>query len=303
MRQRSSFLICLVLFSAAFSAPQMAVGESGLQLEFRSRVRQGDTANFTIVQKTESWNAAKTAIIICDMWDDHTCKGAAQRVAEMAPAVNRAAKAARAQGVFVIHAPSGRMSYYKNAPQRRRAIEAPRAKAPVAIKWNHWNAKLEGEPLSNFVDGGCNCPQPCPNFIMDENGLRKWKRGGKLPWTRQIETIDINSLDAISDNGQEIFNLLEHRGIDNVIVMGVHTNICVCGRPFGLRQMVYFGKNVVLCRDLTDALFQYKSRDLDQFQGTEIVVEHIEKHICPTITSTALTSKPAFRFHGDTGRK
>lgn len=32
----------------------------------------------------------------------------------------------------------------------------------------------------------------------------------------------------------------------------VHTNMCVLGRPFGLRQLSRLGKNVALVRDLTD---------------------------------------------------
>ena len=32
----------------------------------------------------------------------------------------------------------------------------------------------------------------------------------------------------------------------NVILVGVHANMCVLGRPFGLRQMVRGGKQVVL---------------------------------------------------------
>jgi nicotinamidase-related amidase len=91
---------------------------------------------------------------------------------------------------------------------------------------------------------------------------------------------------------------MQDRGIDNVILMGVHTNICVSGRPFGIRQMVYLGKNVVLCRDLTDALFQPKSPDFSHFRGTDLVVEHIEKHWCSTITSTGITGEPEFRFRG-----
>ena len=85
--------------------------------------------------------------------------------------------------------------------------------------------------------------------------------------------------------------------------MGVHTNICVSGRPFGLRQMVYFGKNVVLCRDLTDALFQPTTGKMDHFRGTDLVVEHIEKHICPSIVSTSITGQPEFRFEGDLDRR
>jgi acetyl esterase/lipase/nicotinamidase-related amidase len=270
---------------------------SSLQLELRSRAEtHTGSGQFEEAVRTVRWDPKATAIIVCDMWDDHTCKGAAGRVAQMAPAVDLAVKAARQQGVFIIHAPSGTMSFYEDTPQRRRALEAPFTKAPVEIKWNRWDPQREGEPLAGIVDGGCACPEPCPNFDVDENGIRHWRKGGQVPWTRQIETIEIAREDAISDNGQEIYNLLEQRGIDNVILMGVHTNICVSGRPFGLRQMVYLGKNVVLCRDLTDALFQPTSGDIDQFRGTDLVVEHIEKHICPTITSKSITGKPEFRF-------
>lgn len=282
-------------------APASAVGrEMNLRLQLRSRAETDkEGSESKVVHRTVRWDPKKTAIIVCDMWNDHTCKGAAGRVAEMAPAVDQTINAARGQGVLIIHAPSGTMSVYEHTPQRRRARNAPPATAPVEIKWNHWDPDREGNPLPNFVDGGCACPEPCPNFRVDEDGIRHWKRGEKLPWSRQIKAIGIAQEDAISDNGQEIYNLLEQRGIDNVILMGVHTNICVCGRPFGLRQMTYFKKNVALCRDLTDALFQAKSADIDQFRGTALVVEHIEKRICPTIISSSITGQPEFRFKGD----
>jgi hypothetical protein len=199
--------------------------------------------------------------------------------------------------VFIIHAPSGTTSFYEDTPQRRQAIQAPFAKAPVEIKWNNWDNDQEGEPLAFMSSGGCGCTEPCPGWIPNEEGIRQWK-GGEVPWTRQIETIEIAAEDVISDDGQEIYNLMQERGIGNVILMGVHTNICVSGRPFGIRQMVYLGKNVVLCRDLTDALFQPKSPDFSHFLGTDLVVEHIEKHWCPSITSTAITGEPEFRFKG-----
>ena len=66
--------------------------------------------------------------------------------------------------------------------------------------------------------------------------------------------------------------------------------------------MVYHGKSVVLCRDLTDSFFQPASPDFDHFRGTGLVVEHIEKRMCPTITSTSFTGEPAFRFEGDPSR-
>ena len=49
------------------------------------------------------------------------------------------------------------------------------------------------------------------------------------PWTRQIKTIEIMKGDAITDNGQETWNLLAERKIENVILCGVHLNMCVFG--------------------------------------------------------------------------
>lgn len=247
------------------------------------------------VKESVYWKPEQTAIIVCDMWDDHTCKQAARRVAEMAPHMNKTLNAARKKGVFIIHAPSGRMNFYDGTPGRQRALDAPFAEAPLDFKWKYWNDEKEGAPLPFVRAGGCGCKVNCKGWEPDETGLRHWK-GEKIPWTRQIKTIEIADEDAISDNGQEIYNLLEAKGIKNVVLMGVHTNLCVCGRPFGLRQMVYQGKNAVLCRDLTDSLFQQNNPPISHFRGTELVIEHIEMKICPTITSTTFTGKPAFRF-------
>ena len=267
--------------------------QENLLLEQRSRCKDQESI------QTVRWDPRQTAIIICDMWDDHTCKAAAQRVAEMVPTMNRMVSAAREAGISIIHAPSGTMSFYDDTPQRWRAIEAPFTESSVEIKWNYWDPEREGEPLPFIRNGGCGCIEPCPGWVADDQGTRQWK-GGKVPWIRQIETIEIASEDVISDDGQEVYNLMQARGIDNVILMGVHTNICVSGRPFGLRQMVYHGKNVVLCRDLTDAFFQPVSPEFNHFRGTDLIVEHIEKHLCPTITSTGFTKEPAFRFREDT---
>ena len=267
--------------------------QESLLLEQRSRCKNQESL------QTVHWDPQHTAIIICDMWDDHTCKAAAQRVVEMVPTMNRMVSAARETSVSIIHAPSGTMSFYDETSQRRSAIEASFTESPVEIKWNYWDSEREGEPLSFIRNSGCGCIKPCPGWVNDDEGLRQWK-GGKVPWTRQIETIEIASEDTISDDGQEVYNLMQERGIDNVILMGVHTNICVSGRPFGLRQMVYHGKNVVLCRDLTDSFFQPTSPEFNHFRGTDLIIEHIEKHLCPTITSIAFTRQTEFRFREDT---
>src|SRR5262245_8178013 len=103
-----------------------------LHLMLRSRARSnldGKEA-FSIQEKKVEWEAKKTAIIICDMWDDHWCKSAADRVAELAGPMNEVVNIARAKGVFIIHSPSSVVNAYKDTLQRQRAAKAPLAKPP-----------------------------------------------------------------------------------------------------------------------------------------------------------------------------
>ena len=122
--------------------------QKNLLLEQRSRRADQE------VLQTVHWNPRQTGLIICDMWNDHTCKAAAQRVAEMVPTMNRMVSAAREVSVFIIHAPSGTMPFYEETPQRRCAIAAPFAESSVEIKWNYWDPEREGEPLSFIRNSG-----------------------------------------------------------------------------------------------------------------------------------------------------
>ncbi len=234
--------------------------------------RPADQAGFEAKAKVLRWEPARSAIIICDMWDQHWCRGATRRVGELAPAMNRAVAAARARGVLIIHAPSSCMDAYKDHPARRRAQNAPKA-ANLPADISGWCNRIPAEEKGVYPidqsDGGCDDGPACPQGS---------------PWRKQIAAIEIRDEDAISDSGVEIWNVLESRGIDNVLLMGVHTNMCVLGRPFGLRQLVQHGKNVVLVRDLTDTMYNSRSWPyVSHFQGTERIVEHIEKYVAPTI--------------------
>jgi nicotinamidase-related amidase len=135
-------------------------------------------------------------------------------------------------------------------------------------------------------DMGCDCPEKC-------------EIAG--PWKRQIDVIDIDEQrDAITDNGQELVNLFAERRVDNVIICGVHLNMCVLGRPFAIRQLVKMGKNVVLVRDMTDAMYDHRMRPfVDHFDGVDLIVEHVERYWCPSIESTDLVGGEPFRFAED----
>jgi len=289
--QFRTLLIFCIVFSVLSSFVYGMSDDKPLLLVTRSRALLDDNSGrFRVVQNKVEWNPKETAIIICDMWNQHWCKGATERVAELAPYMNDVVCEARDKSVLIIHAPSGTVGAYADHPARRRAQAAPKTvNLPDGIdKWCNWiNEKEKADYPIDQSDGGCDCEPKC-------------KQGPPWPWKSQIDTIEIRNEDAISDSGVEIWNLLEKQGIKNVILMGVHANMCVLGRPFGLRNIARFGKNVVLMRDLTDTMYNSRMRPfVNHFTGTDLIVEHTEKYVCPTITSTIFTGKPQFCFKND----
>ena len=284
MSRALSLLLLLVL-------PASLMADEKLTLTMRSRAK--DAPAKEISGKVE-WKASATALIICDMWDDHWCKSAARRVEEMTGPLNEVVKKLRDQGVFIIHAPSSVVDFYKNTPQRRYAQNAPFAKPPIKLstkdrwgtKWCWPDPEFEGVLPIDDSDMGCSCKEP--------------KCEIREAWTRQNKGIEILVGDAITDNGQEAFNLLAAKEIENVILCGVHLNMCVLGRPIGIRQMVKLGKNVALMRDMTDTMYNpQRPPGVDHFTGTDLVVAHVERYWCPTFTSADLTGKTPFRFAAD----
>jgi nicotinamidase-related amidase len=257
-------------------------------LQFPARERhQTAPGKFAPAEKVLEWEPKKTALVICDMWDRHTCPNSEARVGEMAPRADAFVKAARARGVFIIHCPSDTMAFYKDHPGRRLAQEAPKAESPVPLeRWCKIDLTAEAPLPIDDTDGGCDCE-------------RTWKKGDPYPWTRQHAAIEIVEGDAITDSA-EAYNLMQARGLENVIVLGVHLNMCVLGRPFAIRQMVKQGKKVALVRDLTDTMYNpAQPPHVSHFEGNRLMVEHVEKYWCPTIESTALLGGAAFRFRRD----
>src|SRR6187549_1063853 len=123
---------------------------------------------------------ARAAIVICDMWDAHTCSMSAQRVAAMAPRMNQVVSAARSLGVMIIHAPSDTMKFYEGTPWRERMRQAPPAASPFPIL--NRCPRVPDEERDFPIDdsaGGCDDP------------VVKAETGPPWPWTREHPAIDI----------------------------------------------------------------------------------------------------------------
>ena len=192
----------------------------------------------------------------------------------MAPRMNEVVAAARSLGVHIVHAPSAVIAHYEGTAFRQRILAAPVVEPPVPINtWCNLEPKREVKLPIDDSDGGCDTGECAQG----------------RPWTRQHPAIEIAESDAISDDGQEVYSVLHDRGIKTLLFTGVHTNMCVLNRSFGIKQMTRWGVECVLVRDLTDTMYNPKRAPyVSHDEGTELVIEHIEQHWCPTVTSTEL---------------
>ena len=256
--------VALFVSMAAWSAEP-----AGRHLELRSRVelfRGSD--RWSEVRVDYPLNPAQSALIVCDMWDKHWCSGANVRVAALVKKLAPVLETARRNGMIVVHAPSETMPFYANTPQRQRMLSLPAFAPPKEMN-------ITSPPLPiDDSDGGCDTP-----------GEKEHRA-----WTCEHPGLKIAPEDYISDNGQEIYNLLRSRGIETVFYTGVHANMCILNRTFAIKQMTKWGVRCILLRDLTDAMYgPQDAPHVSHQQGTELVVEYIEKYWSPTALSDELS--------------
>jgi nicotinamidase-related amidase len=248
--------------------------EEMLTLHLRRQRMERDLAEratWVPVHEVRRVAARTTALLLCDVWDLHWCRGANERLAQMLPRMAETVRTARSRGVQTIHAPSDTMPFYRVAPARQRIAALPLPPAPAELP--HEDPAL---PLDDSDGGG--------DTIGDPGAT------DQQLWTRQHPAIGIDQdRDVISENGREIHAFLAARSIDRLLIMGVHTNMCILDRSFGIKQMVRWGVDITLCRDLTDTMYNparapYVSHD----EGTALVIAYIEKFWCPTLSSADL---------------
>jgi len=225
-------------------------------------------AQWLAVDRRVSWKTSETALVICDMWDAHWSRGAQERVGDLAICINQVVQAARGSGMQIVHAPSETIGVYRGTPARERIART----APVAL------------PLP--------VERPDPPLPIDDSdgGSDTGESSPYKAWHQQHPAIVIDhDRDVISDDGREVYSFLRQRGLEHVIMVGVHTNMCVLNRTFGIRQMVRCGVDIVLVRELTDAMYNPAMRPyVSHDEGTRLVVSYIEKYWCPTIGVTEL---------------
>ncbi len=249
--------------------------QPSLRLHLRTQELTRDQHGYTcwqVQEQTRSLPANQIAIIICDMWDRHWSRGATERVEELAPRMNQVVAAARSHGIQIIHAPSDTIDVYANTPARLRVLAAPLVEPPHLI--DH--------------------PDPPQPIDASDEGSDTGETNTYRAWSRQHPVIEIDQQrDGISDNGSEIYRFLRQHSIVQVVLMGVHTNMCILNRSFAIKALVRQNMPVALVRDLTDAMYNpARPPYVSHAEGTGLVIAYIEKFWCPTISSADLITRP-----------
>lgn len=269
-----------------------------------------DRAFWRTVEFPAPWKASETAVIVCDVWDFHHCRRAVERLAEFAPRIARLCDTVRAAGGTVIHAPSDCMPGYASHPARDRVLDLVARNLPAGFEpppagkgtWCSGIApeSLDEYPLDQSLGGEDDDPAEHAAWAAE---LERMGRNPKMPWKMQSALVPIDAEnDFLSDNGAEVARVLAARGIRHVMLVGVHLNMCVLGRPFGLRRIGESGRDVVLVRDLTDTMYDPAQWPwVSHFTGTDRMIDHVERHVCPTISSAqVLEGSTSFRSPRDT---
>lgn len=251
---------------ASHTSPPKHSAYFRLRLRTRAKAFKGSKAwEETYLQ--HSFSTRKTAIVICDMWNKHWCAGATKRVNLLAKKMEPVLEQARMAGIQIIHAPSDTMSFYDSYPQRRVMMDLTLVPPPHSLG-------IKDPPLPiDASDGGCDTPGDYEHQV----------------WTRENPLIRIAKQDVISDSGKQIYSFIHERGIETVFYMGVHVNMCILDRTFGIKQMTNWGLHCVLLRNLTDSMYNPKDPPyVSHAEGTALVIEHIERYWCPTALSSDL---------------
>ena len=170
-----------------------------------------------VIVKTEMVDSAKVAVVIVDPWNFHWCMTACERVSAMVPRWNRALECARKLGMPILWAPSDVVGMYSGYPQRERALGVTLLPVP----------KLRDMPPAKFTapGGGCMCG---PGIACV----------GNYGWDGMNPDLVLAVDDLIASSTEEVYALLKERGITHVIYLGLHTNMCLFGKPGALKYMV-----------------------------------------------------------------
>ena len=244
-------LIAAVVWTAA------GTSAAGIELTLQTR----DPVTGKILLTTEKIDPARVGVIAVDIWNYHWCKTATMRVDAIVPRLNKALAGARSLGMTVMLCPSDVVDNYVGYVQRETALALPQFPVPALV---HVSCPTPPDA------GGCACGRE--------------RCAVNYGWDAMHPALKMADTDLMPDTQAEVYAICLKNGLTHLIYVGFHTQVCLLGKPMGLRAMKAAGLRCVLARDMTDAHPGYDpARNFTPDLNTEQVVEHFEKYLAPTI--------------------
>ncbi|MBL9138165.1 MAG: NPCBM/NEW2 domain-containing protein [Verrucomicrobiales bacterium] len=239
----------------ALLVPSAAAADLAWTLQTR------DPATGQIRETRESIDPKRVGVVVVDVWNFHWCKTATMRVDAIVPRMNRALEVLRELGMTVMLCPSDVVDNYVGLPQREAIFALPPVSVPKVME-------VTCPPVPDA--GGCACGRE--------------RCAVNYGWDGMHPSLRIGGADLMPDTQAEVYAICQQRGLTHLLYLGFHTQVCLLGKPMGLKAMKSAGLQCILARDMTDAHPGYQpERGFTPDLNTQQVVEHFEKHLAPTL--------------------
>jgi hypothetical protein len=190
---------------------------------------------------------------------------ACERVSAMVPRWNRAVEIARKLGMPIVWMPSDIVGMYSGYPQRERALGVKLQSVPYMREMPPviFTAKV----------GDCMCG---PGINCHVN----------YGWDKINPGLFIADNDFIAASTDEVYSIFKERGITHILYMGLHTNMCLFGKPGALQYMWQTGMICMIARDINDANTNYDpATGYTPDQGTQQTDEDLQRAGVPMINA------------------
>jgi hypothetical protein len=215
-------------------------------------------------ETTEEVDPQKVALLIMDAWGYHWCRTWRNRAGSLIPRLNHALEGARKLGLTLIFSPTHCMRDLNETPQRLNALAVPHhpLPEPQPIRITHNRA---------LIYGACECGHGEDCYF--HNTI-----------TNQHPDLHMAEEDFIGLELQETYNILAERGITHVILAGFATNMCLWGKPAGMKNLLRYGFRCLVARDLTEAITRYAEECFNPTEGTLNTLYILEQQAGPSIS-------------------
>jgi hypothetical protein len=206
------WLVLATAMAQTAARPASAAPPEFLTLTLQSRGADGVPRT-----REERIDPKRVGVVVVDPWNFHWCKTATMRVGALIPRINRSLEGARALGMTVMLCPSDVVDNYVGWPQRELVLAMPLRAAP-ALHPIDCPAPPDG--------GGCACGHD--RCVVNYG------------WDGMHPDLKIGTNDLIPDTLEEVWTICQDRQLTHLIYVGVHTQVCLLGKPMGLHGM-HFG--------------------------------------------------------------